>query len=214
MGVAFKENILHFLRRPDDLLPGYLRGHEPLQEVWEISRTWRTTCVDEAIALADSPEHGLRHGDLLNVVAWSLGVSRNQKLYHAPQLLEFVRYERRPAAEQMALRHFCRWAREIYQFTHSLDFDARPFFANVPVGLPLVQQIALDDPQSKVESSWKDYPEYEPFSIIDADETLSQQERSFLDEHRLSFSIPHPALLRKLPPYDLWFGVQFHWTPL
>jgi hypothetical protein len=198
LGLGYEQNIKHFLHGPHSSLPGYLRGHTTLERVWKTSKRWRTDCVDQALTLAPTCKDGLRYANLLNAVAWSLGVPRETRLSKADQVLRFAEEQGKPLHEREALRYFCQWVREIYQYTQAEDFSARPFFGNVPLRAPLVQVSVVGETFG--------VGDYRPFEIIDANLTPLD---TFFDtgdivrEHSCHFCVPHPDRLRRIPPHDL-----------
>ncbi|MCK4796399.1 MAG: hypothetical protein KAT05_03405, partial [Spirochaetes bacterium] len=126
-----------------------------LQNLWECTERWRIHCVGEARdKTKEITGRGLRRGEIMNAVGRDLGLPKDHKVNDMTELFN----TKKSSKENEALKYFCRWVNDCYQYNQANEFDATanfPFYD--PIGSIMVSSI-LPKEQSKIDP--------EPLEII------------------------------------------------
>lgn len=122
---------------------------EELQDLWELTERWRIHCVGEARdKTKEMTGGGLRRGEIMNAVGRDLGLPKDHRVNDIAELFPYTKSSK----ENEALRYFCRWVNDCYQYNQANEFGA---IANFPVYDPigsLMVSSILPKEQSKIDS--------------------------------------------------------------
>lgn len=146
-------------------LPTYFAGNDDVSAAWQRSKRWRFDCVDKAVrATQNIAGAGLRHAEVIRQVALTIKAPDARRIHYPGDLVKVG--DGRTILTKRAIRHFCQWLREIYQWSQADVFEARLYFGNVSVDAPLVQVSVAPELFEPVRHSLDSV--YELFALIDA----------------------------------------------
>jgi hypothetical protein len=94
------------------------------RKIWKATREWRVACVEQA--LCRSKDGTLRRGELLDVVARTVGWDRKSKMPNAATLLKVV-----PQNKHNELKSFLHWVNQCYQRNQANIFRLK---SGIPTG--------------------------------------------------------------------------------
>jgi len=172
--VDLGEGYENFSRRTlmGESLPEVLQEDSAAREAWEISKPWRFDLLDAACRQTEMEVGGgLRRGNWMCQVGWSLGWPREKKVHDITLVLNSIS----DVKTRWAAELFFRWMNECYQANFALSLQVVP---NFPAS---VSKFAIV-----------------PYSLLSpgSNEAREQREQEEID---LTVALPPPHMLAQVP---------------